>query len=321
VPLFAICAQSVFAQNLGEIARREHARNKQNPPAHVYTNDDMKRSEILLPQDRARIEAGQKQEPLKQDAPVNAAAPAPQLRPARPAVIPLGDVARYYRELYRLESQRQNAREKVLPASPALAIPKLTTSEIILRPTRRAPQPQGLRDPFSRARRGIPANTQSSLPASSRIPKQAPVPQETPMAAAESVVVRRGDSLWKLAARYLGEGAKWHAILAANPQLSDPNRILVGERLSLPNEVQAPAQTPSAGTLRVQRGDSMWKLAQNHLGSGFAWGCIAQANPQIQDANRIYPGQILNVPAACSERGAETAVQVSRVLPTARASH
>jgi len=139
------------------------------------------------------------------------------------------------------------------------------------------------------------------------------------MAATESIIVRRGDSLWKLAAQYLGDGAKWHAILAANPQLSDPNRILVGERLSLPNQVQSPSETQSAGSLRVERGDSMWKLAQNHLGSGSAWSCIAQANPQIQNANVIFPGQILNVPATCG--GDAVNLQGRKAPPVARASN
>lgn len=317
VPLLVLCAQSVFAQNLGELARRAREKNRKNPPAHVYTNDDMKRSEILLPQDRARFEAG-RTGILKQDAPVNAAAPSPPALKSKPVDIPLGDVARYYRELVRRQDERLKSRDKVLPGAPALAIPKLTTPEIILRPARRAPQPPRARDPFSRTRRGIPASRQPSLASSPRTTKRDPAPHETEMAASESVVVRRGDSLWKLAARYLGDGARWHAILAVNPQLSDPNCIMVGERLSVPYQVRT--QTETAGTIRVQRGDSMWKLAQDHLGSGLAWGCIAQANPQIQNSNLIYPGQVLNIPATCSERGSESAVQVSKVSPPARSS-
>lgn len=310
VPLFVLCAQSVFAQDLGEIARREREKNKQNPPAHVYTNEDLKRPGILLPEDRARIEAGRKQSP-NLNAPENAAAPVPQLQNAKPAEIPLGDVARYYRELYRLQDEQWKARGNVLPGAPALAMPKLTTPEIIMSPRRerRLPQSRGLRDPFSRARREAPAPFQSPLP------RKVPVPRETPMAAAESIVVRRGDSLWKLAARCLGDGAKWHAILAANPQLSDPNRIQIGERLALPRETQ----TQTAAAHRVERGDSMWKLAQANLGSGVAWSCIAQANPQVENADRIYPGEILNIPSACSDHSAE--LQAGKALTTARASN
>lgn len=269
----------------------------------------MKRSEILLPKDRARMEASQKKTP-SESAPQNAAAPAPQIQNSKPVELPLGDVARYYRELYRLQNEQQKARDSVLPVEPAVAMPKLTAPEIILRPERRVPQSRSPRDPFSPSQREAPVAPQSPAP------RHASVPQETPMAAAESIVVRRGDSLWKLAARYLGDGAKWHALLAANPQLSNPNLIQVGQQLAVPHA----ASTESASAYKVVRGDSMWKLAQNHLGNGMAWSCIAQANPGIADANRIYPGQTLDIPSACVSNGSADH-QVSKAPPTARASN
>jgi nucleoid-associated protein YgaU len=48
------------AQDLGEIARQERAKKQNNPapPAtHVYTNEDVKREEILTPEDKARFSA------------------------------------------------------------------------------------------------------------------------------------------------------------------------------------------------------------------------------------------------------------------------
>lgn len=49
------------------------------------------------------------------------------------------------------------------------------------------------------------------------------------------VKVRRGDSLWKLAERHYGDGAKWSRILKANRRrIKDPDVILVGWRLRLP---------------------------------------------------------------------------------------
>ncbi|MFO0474998.1 MAG: LysM peptidoglycan-binding domain-containing protein [Alphaproteobacteria bacterium] len=49
------------------------------------------------------------------------------------------------------------------------------------------------------------------------------------------VKVRRGDSLWKLAERHYGSGAKWTRILKANRRrIKDPDLILVGWRLRLP---------------------------------------------------------------------------------------
>jgi nucleoid-associated protein YgaU len=278
--LAAVCAQSAFSQSLGEIARRQRAKDKENPPAHVYTNDDMKRQEILLPTDRARFDADRKA-PQAVPSLENAAAPA-GLR--KPAEIPLGTVARYYRELKQLREQQGLARERVLPGDQVLATPTLTTPAVIpaLRPRRELPHSPARRDPFSRH------------------PREQPVAREA-QRAGESVRVERGDSLWKLAARYLGDGAKWHEIFAMNPGLADPNLIRVGERIQIPE--QAPAAS-AANQQRVERGDSLWKLAQSHLGSGFAWTCLAAANPQISDANRIYPGQILTIPASCGSASA-----------------
>jgi nucleoid-associated protein YgaU len=131
-------------------------------------------------------------------------------------------------------------------------------------------------------------------------------------APAEGVRVRRGDSLWKLAQRYLGDGSQWREIFAVNPQLTNPNLIRVGELLALPEQVQSPSQVSSHE--RVQRGDSLWKLAKAHFGSGFAWTCIAQANPQIQNTNLIYPGQLISLPAGCTAapQAAPTAARVFR---------
>jgi nucleoid-associated protein YgaU len=287
VCLVALGAPWASAQSLGEIARREREKNKlQNPSMHVYTNDDMKRPEILLPEDRARIEAARKQ-PARE----NAAAAA---NLDKPAEIPLGDVARYYRRLRQFKEQQQLVREGVLPGNKVLAAPKMTIPEMIpsLRPHRSLPQTPGRRDPFSRTRR------------EPFVPAEPPAP----VAARGMVRVRRGDSLWKLAAQYLGDGMKWRQIAAVNLDLSDPNLIRMGEEIRIPEQAAGVATNQQ----RVRRGDSLWKLARTHLGSGFAWACIAQANPQISDVNRIYPGQVLNIPAGCGSSSGTSA--------TARAS-
>jgi nucleoid-associated protein YgaU len=53
-------------------------------------------------------------------------------------------------------------------------------------------------------------------------------------------------------------------------------------------------------SITIHSGDSLWKLAASHFGSATAWPCIAQANPQLHDANRLRPGQILILPASCA---------------------
>jgi 5'-nucleotidase / UDP-sugar diphosphatase len=49
----------------------------------------------------------------------------------------------------------------------------------------------------------------------------------------------------------------------------------------------------------VRSGDSLWKLAAAHFGDGTGWTCVAEANPQLQNANRIQVGQVLTLPTSC----------------------
>lgn len=60
----------------------------------------------------------------------------------------------------------------------------------------------------------------------------------------------------------------------------------------------APAGTvPSEGKITVERGNSLWRIAHKTYGSGFDYMVIFEANKdQIRDPNRIYPGQVFNVP-------------------------
>ncbi|MEY8402641.1 LysM peptidoglycan-binding domain-containing protein [Oscillospiraceae bacterium 44-34] len=52
------------------------------------------------------------------------------------------------------------------------------------------------------------------------------------------------------------------------------------------------------GTYTVQAGDSLWRIAQKHLGSGSRWNDIYEANRDtIRDPNFIRIGQVLNIPA------------------------
>ena len=46
--------------------------------------------------------------------------------------------------------------------------------------------------------------------------------------------VRPGDSLSRLAVTYYGEAARWPDILAANPQITNPNVLFVGTELTIP---------------------------------------------------------------------------------------
>lgn len=61
--------------------------------------------------------------------------------------------------------------------------------------------------------------------------------------------VLSGDSLWKIAARRLGDGKRWREIAAVNPGL-DPDHLAVGAEIALPG---GPIVASNAGTRRQGR--------------------------------------------------------------------
>ena len=295
-----------FSQSVGEIARRNRERRESQPRStRVFTNEDLTRPHIL---------ESKKQKPLQQQESTPAVAVTPtEVLPASPAQVsstgqvsatapfslpepvsptepvsftdgtvappdllnwpagtPLGDIARYYRRAKELrENQELANRVKQQPRrfSPA---------------PRKIPKPLVVSNPLPLLRNPEPIQMSGEI---QKVPRQAPV----------RVRVERGDSLWKLARRHLGDGNEWQKIASANPQLADPNLLRIGQEIHLPPQELSPV----AAQVRVAEGDSLWKLAATQLGNGQAWSCLAVANPQIQDANLIYPGQLLTVPTRC----------------------
>jgi nucleoid-associated protein YgaU len=130
-----------------------------------------------------------------------------------------------------------------------------------------------------------------------------------------SIRIRPGDSLWNLSRQYLGKSSLWEEWLSRNPQLGDPRRLQPGAILFVPylNARPEPASVANSDlrsapdseqrppiTVSVQPGDSLWKIAAKNLGHATNWPCLARANPALRDANRIYPDQTLQLPAACA---------------------
>jgi len=358
-------------QDPAEAARQERAR-KEQARKHVYTEDDLGRAKILTPEDEARFAAQRRQPPapteLQMPDPLDASIELPQL--------PLGDVARRYREAKRAmqaptpfhlpfdepafaapvaslpnvalpHPNFSPVRPSLAPSRPhAVAAPSIANPEPLRRIdpfTRRSgpaapssltrvapaapaaqpsvsrpapvlidPQPNLLPNIASRiappnfeARKSAPLAAQPNL-ASPSVAPTAPQPSATiapppaaanaPSSAVHIVTVLPGDSLWKLAEQNLGRGSRWHELLAANPKIVDPTRLAAGTEIVVP--------TPMTGLksdvkVIVQPGDTLSKIAKLTYGRGAAWRCIAQANPEITDVNRIYAGQQLLLPFNC----------------------
>jgi nucleoid-associated protein YgaU len=61
-------------------------------------------------------------------------------------------------------------------------------------------------------------------------------------------------------------------------------------------ETPEPAAEPVFHT--VAKGDTLWKISEKTLGSGGRYKEIFEANrPMLSDPDRIYPGQVLRIPA------------------------
>jgi nucleoid-associated protein YgaU len=61
----------------------------------------------------------------------------------------------------------------------------------------------------------------------------------------------------------------------------------------------AEAAEPDSQTYEIKKGDTLWAIAKQYYGDGNKYPKIVEANqPMIKDADEIYPGQVLRIPAA-----------------------
>lgn len=156
--------------------------------------------------------------------------------------------------------------------------------------------------------------------------------------------VQKGDTLWKISKLH---GISLEELIAANPQIPNPDQIDVGMQVNIPdgaNAAPAPtspglgselhaapeaaldmafgtgaaplpqptAQTTPPPTLPepaypsvpkweglwkyvVKHGDTMFKIAKQ---VGVTLEHLKAANPQVANPEKIYPGQVLNIPSS-----------------------
>jgi len=101
--------------------------------------------------------------------------------------------------------------------------------------------------------------------------------------------VQPGDSMWSIARKF---GVSLDALIAANPQIPNPNLIFPGQIVCVPKTT--PTQCPpNTFPYTVQPGDSMWSIARRF---GVSLDALIKANPQITNPSLIFPGQIVCVP-------------------------
>ena len=92
-----------------------------------------------------------------------------------------------------------------------------------------------------------------------------------------------GDTLRKLAFRW---GVTINAILAANPQITNPSLIYVWQVINIPGSSAAPVY------YTVQRGDTLQIIAARYGTSVYS---LQMLNPQIRNPNWIFAGMVIRV--------------------------
>ena len=72
--------------------------------------------------------------------------------------------------------------------------------------------------------------------------------------------------------------------------------------------------TASAATINVQKGDSLWRIAKEQLGSGLKWKEIYEMNmDKIKDPNLIFVGQDLVIPDSETDEAAKLAQRQANI--------
>lgn len=244
-------------------------------------------------------------------APSNPSAPAPDLRvmPAPKPMLratpedPSAPIVR--------ATPSHSALPLASPVKPVAPIPDFSmmpSPHVAPRATRKDPPAPVFRGSPAKPSGVLIAPSQPPSPVTELTPAQPPVvvvapaspsPAVIPTAPAPAklnrLIVKPGDSLWKIAQENLGEGIRWPELLAVNPRIVDANHIVAGSQVYLP-VADASAR---ASEIIVRKGDTLSKIAQARLGHASWWSCIAQANPRIRDANVILEGQQVFIPTAC----------------------
>ena len=182
--------------------------------------------------------------------------------------------------------------------APAPELPRPGLSRKIVAPTLKArefsplvAQPKAAPAPIAPASPAVQPNHAAVAPPSILAQPSSPV---------HSITIRRGDTLWKLAQQTLGRGSRWLELLTANPSILNPTRLEPGTTILIPQNATLPGSR-SESKMTVERGDTLTKIAQSQYRRATAWRCIVQANPEIQDPNRIYEGQQLLLPFTCKQ--------------------
>ncbi len=169
------------------------------------------------------------------------------------------------------------------------------------------------------------AAASSAAPATQPSPDLTALQPTTPAAAlltptptappTRTYAVKSGDNLSTIARQYYGSASRWTIIARANPTV-DPNRLKIGQKLTIPDagsmssmgalatgheNAATATDAPADGqTYKVQSGDTLWTIAQHFYHDGSKWPAIAKANRRVlgPNMNHLRSGITLVIPSA-----------------------
>lgn len=110
----------------------------------------------------------------------------------------------------------------------------------------------------------------------------------------QTIEVKKGDTLWGIAEKYLGSGSRYREIMSLNSLTSVT--IHPGLVLSIPGtNASANEAAKKTKTYTVKKGDTLWDIAAKYLGSGSRYREIMSLSKTT--STTIHVGQILTLPA------------------------
>lgn len=295
--IFFAGAATSSCQDLGELARQAQARREAGSahPAHVYTNDDLQRPQILIPDDKMGLGSARKPSGAAMAQPSSAAEPEQsQILPVSDEPqISLGEIARKY-------SKEKLARTQPLPVEPEPVVVAAhehvyTNDDMdrdeILSPEDHARYEAALAKPS-------PA---MSVTKTEQAPEEAAV-RETPLGdvarAAYQQQQRALEAVQQSGARFSTvSAAPVRPVTSRRPVRAKSESAGLGRATAPLRAKRQPDGLENLAfvVIRVRSGDSLWKLARRHLGRGVRWRSLLLANPWIKDPNHLKAGRTIRI--------------------------